>query len=103
MKGMIQVIDINAFLLMLIGVLCSALLIVLIVLSVKLIHTINRVNKMLDDIDIKLSKFERAFRLVDILTDNMALISDKVVDGISYFIRKVFYKKEKGKEAENHE
>ncbi len=96
-------IDINAFLLMVIGVLCSALLIILIVLSVKLIHTINRVNKMLDDIDIKLSKFEKAFRLVDILTDNMALISDKVVDGISYFIRKVFYKKEKGKEAENNE
>lgn len=88
-------IDINTFLLILIGILCSILLVVLIVLSVKIIYTVNRVNKVIDEIDVKLSKFDKAFNLVDIVTDNMALVSDKLVDGITYLIRKVFNRKKR--------
>lgn len=95
-------IDINTFLLILIGILCSILLVVLIVLSVKIIYTVNRVNKVIDEIDVKLAKFDKAFSLVDIVTDNMALVSDKLVDGIAYVIRKVFNRK-KRKEDEINE
>lgn len=97
-KGMRQVIDINTFLLLLIGILGSILLIILIVLSVKLFYTINRVNKVLDGIELKISKFDKAFNVVDILTDNIALISDKIVDSIGYLIRKLLNKKENRKE-----
>ncbi len=96
-------INANTFLLILIGILCSILLVVLIILSVKLIYTIDRVNKVMDEIDIKISKFDKAFSLVDVVTDNMALISDKLVDGISYMIRKILRRKKKGKEEEINE
>ena len=96
-------INANTFLLILIGILWSILLVVLIILSVKLIYTIDRVNKVMDEIDIKISKFDKAFSLVDVVTDNMALISDKLVDGISYMIRKILRRKKKGKEEEINE
>ena len=96
-------INANTFLLILIGILCSILLVVLIILSVKLIYTIDRVNKVMDEIDIKISKFDKAFSLVDVVTDNMAIISDKLVDGISYMIRKILRRKKKGKEEEINE
>ena len=103
MKGMIQMIDASTFLLVFLGILCSILLVVLIVLSVKLIDTINRVNLIIEEVDVKLSKFDKAFSLVDILTDNMALVSDKLVDGISYVIRRLFVRKSKRKEEKINE
>ena len=103
MKGMIQMIDASTFLLVFLGILCSILLVVLIVLSVKLIDTINRVNRIIEEVDVKLSKFDKAFSLVDILTDNMALVSDKLVDGISYVIRILFVRKSKRKEEKINE
>ena len=103
MKGMVQMINTNMFLLILLGTLCSILLVILIILSIKLIYTINRVNRVIDEIDLKLSKFDKAFNLVDIVTDNMALVSDKLVDGISYDIRKIFSKKAKRKDEDINE
>ncbi len=96
-------ININTFLLIFIGILCSILLVILIILSVKLLDTVNRINKILNEVDLKISKFDKAFSLVDILTDNMALVSDKLVDGISYVIRKIFTRKSKRKEDEINE
>ena len=96
-------INAGTFLLILLGILCSILLVVLIVLSVKLIYTINRINQVLDEVELKISKFDKAFSLVDIVTDNMALVSDKLVDGISYVIRRLFVRKSKRKEEEINE
>ena len=96
-------INASTFLLILLGILCSILLVVLIVLSVKLIYTINRINQVLDEVELKISKFDKAFNLVDIVTDNMALVSDKLVDGISYLIRKIFHKNNQGKGDEINE
>ena len=87
-------IDINTFLLMLMYTTGIVLIIALIVLVIKLINTVNRVNSIMDEVETKLNKIDKAFQLVDIVTDNMALISDKLVDAISNLIRKLFYKKE---------
>ena len=96
-------INASTFLLILLGILCSILLVVLIVLSVKLIYTINRINQVLDEVELKISKFDKAFNLVDIVTDNMALVRDKLVDGISYLIRKIFVRKSNRKEEDENE
>lgn len=93
-------IDVSTFLMILLYMLGAVLLVALIVLVIKLINTVNRVNGLMDEISMKITKFDKAFRIVDILTDNMALISDKLVDGMSYMIRKIFYKKDKGKEED---
>lgn len=96
-------IDVNTFLLMLVYMLCAVLLVCLIVFTIKLISTLNKVNGIIDDVDKKIAKLDKAFNLVDIVTDNMALISDKIVDGISGIIRKVFNKKKIGKVDEINE
>lgn len=96
-------IDVSTFLLMILCILGSILLVILIILAIKLINTVNRINGMMDELDNKLMKFDKVFRIVDIATDNMALISDKVVDGVSTVIRKIFYRKEKRKGEENNE
>lgn len=83
-------IDANAFFLMLLCILGSILIVALIVLVVKLIFTVDRVNKMLDDVEVKVSKLDKMFDIVDVITDNMSLLSDKIVDTISNLIRKLF-------------
>lgn len=96
-------VDINTFLLMLLYILGATLIVCLIILSIKLINTITRVNNILDDVDNKIAKLDKAFNIIDVVTDNMALISDKLVDGISNLIRKMFNKKKIGKEDEINE
>lgn len=92
-------IDASTFLGIILYTLGSILLVALIVLVIKLINTINRVNLLLDEVDKRIEKFERIFRVADIVTDNMALVSDKVVDGISGLIRNIF-KRGKRKEED---
>ena len=96
-------VDINTFLMMILYILGSILLVCLIVFVIKLISTLNRVNGILDDVDNKMAKLDKAFRIVDVVTDNMAMLSDRLVDGISGFIRKIFNKKLNGKDDGNNE
>ncbi len=95
-------IDASTFLLIILYILGSVLLVALIVLVLKLINTITRINLMIDEVDKRVAKFDRIFRVADVLTDNMALVSDKLVDGISGMIRNVF-KRKKGKEDDINE
>ena len=90
-------IDTTTFLTIILSILGSVLLVTLIILVVKLINTVTRVNNMLDEVDKRVEKFDHVFRVADIITDNMALVSDKLVDAISGLIRNIF-KRKKGKE-----
>ena len=78
---------------MLLYILGAILLVCLIVLVIRFISTVNRVNEILDNVDNKIAKLDKAFNIVDVITDNMALISDKLVDGVSNLIRRLFNKK----------
>ena len=91
-------IDVNTFLLMLLYVLGAILLVCLIVFVIKLISTVTRVNGILDDVDNKIAKLDKAFNLVDTVTDGLALVSDKLVDVVSNLIRKLFNRNKNKKE-----
>lgn len=86
-------VDVNTFLVMMLYVLGVILLTFSIILVVKLISTVNRINLMIDDVNNKIAKLDKAFNIVDIITDNLAMISDRLVDGVSGLIRKLFHKK----------
>lgn len=96
-------IDATTFLSILLCILGSILLVALIILVIKLINTITRVNNMLDEVDRRVEKFDRVFRVADVITDNMALVSDKLVDGISDFIRNIFSRKKRKEEIVDEE
>lgn len=85
-------------------ILGSILLGILIVLGIKLINVMNKMEKVVDDINTKVSSLNGVFSIIDATTDRLALLSDRMVDGISLIIRKLFAKKKKkNKEKENDE
>ena len=82
-------------------ILGSILLGILIVLGIKLITVMNKMEKVVDDINTKVSSLNGVFSIIDATTDKLALLSDRMVDGISLIIRKLFAKKnKKNKEKE---
>lgn len=96
-------VDINTFLTMIMYILGSILLIYLIILVVKMIHVVDKLNGVMDEVNDRITKFDRMFHFVDYFTDNMAIVSDKLVDGMSNLIRRIFYRKEKRKEEDINE
>ena len=89
-------------LLILLYVLGSILLIVLIILGIKLIITMNKVNLIVEDINKKIDSLDGLFSIIDMTTDKLAILSDRMVDGVTYLIKKIFRSK-KGKEDVSNE
>ena len=75
-------------------VLGSILLVVLIILGIKLIITMNKIEIVVDDITKKVKSLDGFFSIIDMTTDKLALISDKIVDAVSLLIKKIFRRKE---------
>lgn len=88
----------NAFLPILLYIFGIVLLIVLIILGIRLIQTIDRANRLLDDVEDKVNSLNGFFHIVDTITDNLAFLSDRVVGTISGFISKIFRRKKKEEE-----
>ena len=73
-------------------ILGSILLVVLIILGIKLIITLNKIESTVDSISTKVESLNGFFSIIDFTTDKLASISDKVVEGITALIRKIFYR-----------
>ena len=86
-------------------VLGSILLVVLIILSIKAISTLSKVNRIVDDINVKSHKLDNLFDVIDNTADIISDMSDKVlglvVNGVSGLVHKLKSKKgEKNNEEE---
>lgn len=77
------------------------LLIVLIILGIRLIKTLNRVDALIDDVNVKSSKLNGVFDIIDHTADALANISDMAVGFITSSVRKMINKRKK--EEEEHE
>lgn len=73
------------------------LLIVLIILGIRLIMMLDKLDRVVDNIEGKVNSLNGFFSVVDKATDGIALISDSVVNTIASLIFRIF-KKKKGKE-----
>lgn len=78
----------------------SALLIILIILSIKLIHTIDKTNKILDDAYNKTKSLNGIFDAIDSITDTLSSISDSMVGVVTSAIGRLFTRKRKDKDNE---
>ncbi len=94
--------DAVTFLSVVLYLLGSILLVVLIILGIKLIITMNKVEKVVDNIDKKVNTLNGFFGMIDATTDRLALLSDKIINGITLIIKKIFTRK-KGKEDDYYE
>ena len=81
-------------------ILGSILLVILIILGIKLINTMNKIEVVVDDINKKVKTLDGVFSIVDMTTDRLALLSDKMVDGIAFIIKKIFRKRKGDEEDE---
>ena len=75
-------------------VLGSILLVVLIILGVKLIITMNKIEVVVDDINKKVKTLDGFFSMIDFTTDKLALLSDRFVDAATSLIKRLFKRKE---------
>lgn len=95
---------INDVLPVILYILGSILLVILIILGVKLINTMNKINIVVDDINRKSKSLDGLFSIIDVTTDKLALLSDRMVDGITFIIRKLFsHKKRKENDIDEEE
>ncbi len=73
------------------------LLVVLIILSIKLIHTVDKTNKILDDVYNKTRSLNGLFNAIDRATDTLSSLSDSLVGLITSTIGRIFPKRRKKK------
>ncbi len=73
-------------------ILGSILLVVLIILGIKLIITMNKIEKVVDDVNIKVKKQNKLFKIIDKVTDKIATITENDIEGISTVVKKIFGK-----------
>ena len=82
--------EVTEALLILLYVLGSILLVVLIILGVKLINTMNKIELIVEDVNKKVNSLDGLFSMIDTTTDRLALLSDRLVDGVTLLIKKIF-------------
>ena len=81
----------------------AVLLIILIILGIKLIHTIDKTNMILDDAYNKTKSLNGIFAAIDSVTDTLSSISDSLVGVLSSVVSKMIPKRKKRKEKEEFE
>ena len=88
----------QTFLPLVIYILLIILLVVGIILGIRSIQTLNKFDKVVDDVNDKVQSLNGFFNLVDFTTDKIVSITDKVVEGVSGLIGGVFRKRNKKEE-----
>ncbi len=83
----------NSVLLTILLVLCSVLVVFLIVGSIKLLYTIDKMNVLLNDIERKLKSVNGVFTAIDTVTDTVATIGETIVGKALFMVEKLFKKK----------
>ena len=91
--------DVLEFLPILLYLLGIALLVILIILGIKLIHTVDKTNDILDDAYNKSKSLDGVFDTIDHVTDALSSVSDTIVGALTSVVGKVF-KKKKSKKKE---
>ena len=82
----------NIFFSIMIYFLASILLIVMIALCVKLIHTLTKVDKVIDDITVKSSKLDNLFNVIDTTADVVNSVSNSIVGWVTTTINRLLNK-----------
>ena len=81
---------VNEILPVVLYILGAILLVALIVLTIKLIITMNKIEKVVDNITVKVKTLDELFNVIGIVTGKFTAITDKIVDSIALLVEKIF-------------
>lgn len=85
------------FLPLVIYILLIIFLIIGIILGIKFIITLEKIEKVVEDVNSKVQTLNGFFHIIDYTTDKIALATDKVVDGIASIFHKLKFSRKKKK------
>ena len=85
----------NGVILTVVLTLCAVLVGILIVVCIKLVNTTNKINAILDDVQIKLNSVNGVFSAVDGVTNAISTVGESIVSKALLVIDKIF---KRGKE-----
>lgn len=86
------------FLPLVIYILLIILLLVGIILGIKTIITMNKVEKVVDNVNEKVESLNNIFNLIDFTTDKIATFTDRVVDIVGSVVSKLIFRKKRKKD-----
>ncbi len=90
--------DVNAFLSILLYVSGLVLIIVFIIVGIKLIGVLDKIDRIADNVEDKVNSFNGAIATLSKAADGIANVSNSVVFGITSAVSKIFNKKMKEEE-----
>ena len=89
------------FLPIIIHILFLIILLIGIVLAIKFLITLDKVEKVVDNVNDKVRALDGLFHIIDTTTDRVVLITDKVIEGVTSLIDNLFVSKKKKKDNKN--
>ena len=95
-----MLIDVNALFTVILYLLGCILLIALIILSIKALKTIGKINHLVDDVQENSDNINGIFDFVDSTTDFIYGFADHIIGGVAGLVTKLFEKKHKGEEKD---
>jgi uncharacterized protein YoxC len=84
-------------------VLLIILIAVAIVIGIKLIGTLNKVDSLVDDVTNKVKTLDRVFDILDVFNNKMSELGDTVVGFVSGGIKRLFRDRKKKNDYEEEE
>ena len=71
------------------------ILVIGIIFGIKAIKTMDKVDKIVDDVNEKMESLNSVFNIIDFASEKIASFSDKVIDVVSSLISKLWFNKSK--------
>lgn len=81
--------------------LLAILIVVFIILGIKLIRTLNKVDKVVEDVNYKASKLNGVFNIIDNTTDALSSVTDHLINFVSNRIINLVNRKNKKRKEES--
>ena len=85
---------------MIIYALLIILITVAIIIGIRIIITLHKVDELLDDVTAKLHSLDRVFEIVDTFNNKMSLLGDSVVGFLSGGLKRIFKDRKKSVDEE---
>ncbi len=79
------------------------ILVVGIILGIKFIKTVTKIEKVVDDVNDKVESLNGFFHVLDFTTDKIVALTDTIVDKVSMFISKLFLNKKDKKDKKKED